>query len=162
MQIAENARNARSEDVYKIRTRGIRYILGKDFEATSFNPPLDPYGDKIQRGWNHIQTARALCPMHSIADFNIDRQCVVYRVLDCRSIHGFFRAYMDRVKDGIIKIKSFEFPSFLYQSNETYDPDDRGHGLLRGDALIRVILNQRERSFNSRRLVGLPPPLYWR
>jgi hypothetical protein len=76
LQIAENASNARSEDVYKVRTRGIRHILGEDFETTCFNPPLDAYGDKIHRGWNHPQTARALCPMHSLGAFDQDPEYV--------------------------------------------------------------------------------------
>ena len=65
-------RNARSEDIYKIRTRGIRHVLGNDFETCSFDPPLDPYGDKIHRGWNHPQTARALCPTRLLDDFDDD------------------------------------------------------------------------------------------
>src|SRR5215472_15375504 len=45
LQIADNARNARSEDVHKAHTRGVRYILRGDFETASFDPPINPYGD---------------------------------------------------------------------------------------------------------------------
>jgi hypothetical protein len=76
-EIVENARHARSEDIYKIHTRGIRHILVDDFESQRFDPPLDPYGDKIHRGWNHPQTARSLCPMHSLAAFDDDPVYVI-------------------------------------------------------------------------------------
>jgi len=105
LQIAENARSARSEDIYKIRTRGIRHILGTDFETSSFNPPLDPFGDKIHRGWNHPQTARALCPLHSLENFDNDPEYVSFQYCkSCsrswQSIHGWHkeRANEDQVR----------------------------------------------------------------
>ena len=72
VKLTENARNARAEDIYKVRCRGIRHILSGDFESQVFDPPLNPYGNKIERGWNHPQTAHALCPMHSLAAFDED------------------------------------------------------------------------------------------
>ena len=45
---------------------------------------------------------------------------------------------MDGVRDGNIKIKSSEFPAFIYSSAMRYDPQNRSRGLLRGDAILRV------------------------
>jgi hypothetical protein len=45
---------------------------------------------------------------------------------------------MDSVKDGTLKIKSGDFPAFIYPSNRRFDPSNRGRGLLRGEALVRV------------------------
>jgi hypothetical protein len=45
---------------------------------------------------------------------------------------------MENVKDGKLKIKSGEFPAFVYPSSKRFDPANRGQGLLRGEALVRV------------------------
>jgi hypothetical protein len=45
---------------------------------------------------------------------------------------------VESVKDGKIKIKSSDFPAFIYPSNRRFHPFDRAQGLLRGDALVRV------------------------
>jgi hypothetical protein len=55
---------------------------------------------------------------------------------------NLFRTFTDRVKDGVIKIKSAEFPAFIYSSAIQYDPQNRNRGLLRGEALLRVRADQ--------------------
>jgi hypothetical protein len=45
---------------------------------------------------------------------------------------------MESIKDGKLKIKSGEFPAFVYPSSKRFDPSNRGQGLLRGEALVRV------------------------
>jgi hypothetical protein len=45
---------------------------------------------------------------------------------------------MDGVKNGQTKIKPGEFPTFVYPSGRTFDPDHRGRGLLRSETLVRV------------------------
>jgi len=45
---------------------------------------------------------------------------------------------MEKVKDGKLKIKSGEFPAFVYPSGKIFDPANRVQGLLRGEALVRV------------------------
>jgi hypothetical protein len=60
---------------------------------------------------------------------------------------------MDGVKDATIQIKSGELPSFLYASDQAYNPDDRAYGLLRGEVLVRVGLHNRVHQYVTNELV---------
>ena len=68
---------------------------------------------------------------------------------------------MDGVKDGTIKIKSGEFPSFLYPSGVPFDPNNRGRGLLRGEALVCVSKKfQYALLLLTMSSLVIPPPLH--
>ena len=45
---------------------------------------------------------------------------------------------MSKALDGTIRIRASEWPSFLYASTTSYDPDNEEEGLLRGYLLLRV------------------------
>jgi hypothetical protein len=45
---------------------------------------------------------------------------------------------MDRVEDGTIRITDEDFPSFLYENDSVYDPENEDAGLFRGFLLVRV------------------------
>jgi hypothetical protein len=76
--------------------------------------------------------------MNSLRDFD-DNPLYVFASITA-DIYTFdlFRSFMDRVKDGAIKIKSAQFPAFIYSSATPYDPRNRSCGLLRGEVLLRV------------------------
>lgn len=60
---------------------------------------------------------------------------------------------MDGVKDATIQIKSGEIPSFLYASDQAFNPDDRAGGLLRGEVLVRVSLHNPVHPYITDKLV---------
>jgi hypothetical protein len=68
-ELSLHASNARSEDLHSLKKNGIRYILEKPWQDT-FKPPLDVNGGKGLRGWSHPQTARLLCPLQSLEEFD--------------------------------------------------------------------------------------------
>jgi hypothetical protein len=68
-ELAFHASQARSEDIHALKKNGIRYILEKPWKDT-FDPPLDISGGKGLRGWSHPQTARLLCPLQCLAEFD--------------------------------------------------------------------------------------------
>jgi hypothetical protein len=77
--------------------------------------------------------------MHSLSNFDEDSTYVITPLTaDNLCTFTLLRSFMDRVKDGDIKIKSAEFPAFLYSSTRRYDPQNRSRGLLRGETLLRV------------------------
>jgi len=45
---------------------------------------------------------------------------------------------MERVEEGKIEITADDLPSFLYESDTVYNPDNETTGLFRGFLLIRV------------------------
>jgi hypothetical protein len=45
---------------------------------------------------------------------------------------------MDQVEDGSIQLTDEDFPSFLYDTDTVYDPDNEDLGLFRGYLLVRV------------------------
>jgi hypothetical protein len=68
--------------------------------------------------------------------------------------------FMDAVNDGTIHVKSNELPSFLYDSEEEYNPDAREIGLLRGEVLVQVSMIPSD-CFAMIIFSGLPSYLYW-
>ncbi|KAG2081110.1 hypothetical protein BD769DRAFT_1399276 [Suillus cothurnatus] len=77
----------------------------KSPESDQFNPSLLKHHGKIARGWNHPQTARLLCPMRM--------------------------SFMEKVKEGQIKITATKLPTFLYDES-MFDPAKKSQGCLRG------------------------------
>ena len=45
---------------------------------------------------------------------------------------------MEKVNDGAIKIRASKWPTFLYDHEVPYDPDNKDNGLCRGFVLVRV------------------------
>ena len=48
--------------------------------------------------------------------------------------------FMERVEEGKIEITADDLPSFLYESETVYDPDNETTGLFRGFLLVRVCI----------------------
>jgi hypothetical protein len=68
---------------------------------------------------------------------------------------------MDAVNDGTIDIKSYEMPSFLYDSETEYDPDARHIGLLRSEILVRVCVHLSFSYHTLKISPGVPSYFYW-
>ncbi|KAG2122557.1 hypothetical protein BD769DRAFT_1670734 [Suillus cothurnatus] len=87
----------------------------------ALDPPIVKGQSKSLRGWNHKDTARALCPMVDIKTFDEDP-----------------KAYMDSILNGERKPPSFKkLPSCLYDESLT-DPRLKCSGFLRGKPLERT------------------------
>ncbi|KAG1733095.1 hypothetical protein EDD22DRAFT_960264 [Suillus occidentalis] len=101
------ASDARSDDTGSLMREGLEYML-LDPESSSFNPPLLKKHGKACRGWNHPQTARLLCPVRRLEEFDADPQ-----------------AFMDGVKEGRIRITASKLPSFIYDEAIALSPNGR-------------------------------------
>ena len=68
---------------------------------------------------------------------------------------------MARVSDGSVRIRASEWPSFLYDHNTAFDPEDEEKGLLKGYVLLRVslLLLQLEQ-LDRYILTGFPPHIH--
>ncbi|KAG1732049.1 hypothetical protein EDB19DRAFT_1831488 [Suillus lakei] len=101
--LSSAANDARSDDTGSLTREGLTYML-KNPESDQFNPSLLKHHGKIARGWNHPQTARLLCPMRMLSTFDADSQ-----------------SFMEKVKEGQIKITAAKLPTFLYDES-MFDP----------------------------------------
>jgi len=45
---------------------------------------------------------------------------------------------VEQLKDGTVKIFTGDWPTFLYDEDIEYDPEEKDKGLLRGYLLLRV------------------------
>ncbi|KAF8197841.1 hypothetical protein BJ912DRAFT_952284 [Pholiota molesta] len=79
---------------------------------------------KCDRGWNNLYTARLLCPLKYLDEFDKEPQ-----------------TFMTDVLEGRIKIKASQWPSFLYPPDTSYDRDSLEDGLFRGKVLILFLRN---------------------
>jgi hypothetical protein len=67
--MANAAADARSEDTASLRHTGIAY-LPKDTTTDTIVPAITKDQGKIIRGFNHQFTARLLCPIRFLKDFD--------------------------------------------------------------------------------------------
>ena len=59
----------RSTDLGSIKHDGLSYLLPN---GSTFNPPIPKSEDKSNRGFNHPQLARMLCPLQKLESFDED------------------------------------------------------------------------------------------
>ncbi|KAG2061334.1 hypothetical protein BDR06DRAFT_966320 [Suillus hirtellus] len=119
LRAMENAANsACCNDTGSLKHNGLQYLL-KDPAKDRFDPPiLKTHGNAVQ-GWNHMATARLLCPTHDILEFDKDPH-----------------AYMDQVKSGQKKITSKQWPSMFYDMG-LYNLRNKKLGFLHGHAIVQ-------------------------
>ncbi|TCD61407.1 hypothetical protein EIP91_008511 [Steccherinum ochraceum] len=106
--------NARSNDLGAIRFDAMAYL--KPFGE--HKPPQVGNRDKSLRGWNNKVTARMLCPISMLEEFDADPSEFCRKVLELE-----------------LQILADDYPSFLYDES-LYDPEDPSQGLLRGYFLL--------------------------
>lgn len=73
-QLATTSNDARSEDTGSLRYAILSYIP-KDVRKDTLEPPLLTDDSKALRGFHHPMTARLLCPMRLISDFDANPWC---------------------------------------------------------------------------------------
>ncbi|KAH9166552.1 hypothetical protein EDB89DRAFT_1984315 [Lactarius sanguifluus] len=117
--LAELMSDARATDTNRLVDRVLSYI---PFNISTDPIPLLPPGDKSRRGWNHDATAAALCPLKLRTQFKLDPI-----------------GFRNSVQSGTLRIKTGDYPCFLYPHDITYDPGDRAKGLFRGHIFIRAL-----------------------
>ena len=94
---------------------------------------------KSNRGWNNPYTAHLLCPLKHLQEFDRDPQQVLALIYD--QLTGFsesLRLFMNKVLDGTLKIKTSQWPLFLYPDDTVYNPECIDEGLFRGSLMIQV------------------------
>jgi hypothetical protein len=76
-------------------------------------PPVPQ--DKTGRGFNHIETARALCPRAYIYKFDNDETYA----LNSSFIHAnTSHRFLERITSGEVEVTPDAFPNFLYDESE--------------------------------------------
>jgi hypothetical protein len=71
IQLGSAAGDARSEDCGSLKHNGIAY-LPLDPEVDIIQPPICKEHTKAMRGFNHMITARLLCPKRYLWEFDND------------------------------------------------------------------------------------------
>ncbi|KAG1888302.1 hypothetical protein F4604DRAFT_1674670 [Suillus subluteus] len=72
LRVMENAANsACCDDTGSLKHNGLQYLL-KDLAKDRFDPPILKTHGKAVWGWNHMATARLLCPARDILEFDED------------------------------------------------------------------------------------------
>ncbi|KAH9015479.1 hypothetical protein EDB85DRAFT_2156650 [Lactarius pseudohatsudake] len=118
--ITEVMSDARATDTNRLVAHIIEY-LPLDITMFTVIPPL-PSHEKTMRGWNHNSTAAALCPIKLRTQFVLDPI-----------------GFRNSVQSGTLRIKTGDYPCFLYPNNTVYNPRDRANGLFRGHIFIRAL-----------------------
>ncbi|KAF8187799.1 hypothetical protein BJ912DRAFT_969709, partial [Pholiota molesta] len=113
-------REARAQDTNAMKV-AIVSLLPLDPSRDVVMPPITG-PEKFKRGWNHLWTARFLCPLKDRELFEANPH-----------------AYMKQVKDGKIKLRAKNLPSFLYAEGTTYSATQQDKGLFRGHVVIRAL-----------------------
>ena len=94
--------------------------------------------DKSKRGWNHNTTATALCPLKLCTQFLHDPMYAPYSQMPMFDQLTVYRAFHNSIQSGTLRIKTGNYPCFLYPNNTAYNSKDRAKGLFRGPVFIRV------------------------
>ncbi|KAG6896814.1 hypothetical protein C0992_005914 [Termitomyces sp. T32_za158] len=117
----ENASNsAKTDDTSSLKPAIIRY-LPKDPD-NEVKPRFPPTGTKAVRGFRNLTTARHLCPIKKLAEFDANPQTFINNVSEGRLGYIF---------------KTGDWPSFLFDLDEL-DKNNPMQGFLRGHVLVRV------------------------
>ncbi|KAG6906098.1 hypothetical protein DXG01_015939 [Tephrocybe rancida] len=111
--------SAKTDDTSSLKKDIIKYLMEKTDEE--IKPRIPTGGLKVYRGFTNPVTARHLCPSKMLQKFDADPE-----------------AFMDKVSQGLVKIKAgLDWPSFLYDI-ATMDPVDPRKGFLRGYLLVQT------------------------
>ncbi|KZP19906.1 hypothetical protein FIBSPDRAFT_954973 [Athelia psychrophila] len=120
IQIDEKAKEVRTSDSGALK-HSIVPLLPKNLTTDAVLPPIPPKSSsKANRGYNHPQIARMLCPRDRLVDFDSDASVI------------------DQLQAGSIPVTPGDWATFLYNEEEEYDAENPAQGLFRGYLLIRV------------------------
>lgn len=123
----KESQSARQQDMNKLKDGLWEFFAHDDVEV-----PAVPR-DKTGRGFNHLGTARALCPRAYIWEFD-DYEGYVSDVLP--RLLTLCSSFLEKITSGKIEITADQFPNFLYDECSAEPPSDEEewnveHGLLR-------------------------------
>jgi hypothetical protein len=111
----KESQSARQQDTNKMK-EGLRdFFVQDDVEV----PPVPR--DKTGRGFNHLGTARALCPRAYIYEFDNDSG-YVSNLLFCLLKLCF--SFLEKITSGNIEITADQFPNFLYDEHNADQPSE--------------------------------------
>lgn len=127
--------DARASDTNRLVSLVVTYIP-HDLATSSVATPL--LNNKSKRGWDHNTTAAALCPLKLRTQFLHDPMYVPYSQMPVFNRLTVYRAFRNSVQSGTLRIKTGDYPCFLYPDNAAYNSKDRAKGLFRGHVFIRV------------------------
>ncbi|KIJ07353.1 hypothetical protein PAXINDRAFT_158444 [Paxillus involutus ATCC 200175] len=111
---------ARSDDFSSVKQDGLAYILA-NMESETIAPKISKGESKANRGFNHPQIARALCPRKRLEDFDTDPENAMELLL------GSEWSATAKLKD---------FPSYLYKE-DLFNPSSLLEGLFRSNTVVR-------------------------
>ncbi|KAF9470714.1 hypothetical protein BDN70DRAFT_939488, partial [Pholiota conissans] len=117
-QITTAANSARAEDTSSCRRATPEYVL------SSSSGDGDSLQNKSDRGWNNYHTARLLCPLKRLVEFDENPDL-----------------FMEHVTNKTIKIKASQWPSFLYPEDTVYDGENIDKGLFLSDLMLMFLRN---------------------
>ncbi|KAG8220348.1 hypothetical protein J3R82DRAFT_3443, partial [Butyriboletus roseoflavus] len=133
--ITKGMSEQRSTDLGTLKHTVLTYVM---LDHKPLDPPISKKEDKSDRGFNHPQIARMLCPCKKLDVFDEDPD--MYVLGACRTTSLTCHRIIGTLQDGQIKATAANWPTMFYEDG-VYDPDDRMKGLFRGHAALRVYLH---------------------
>lgn len=122
-KLTKGMSDQRSMDLGSLKHAGLAYIPFKMNTTFTLDPPLLKGEDKSDRGFNHPQIARLLCPRKKLHLFDEDEA-----------------GTMIALQTGDIPVTVYNWPSFFYEEG-VYDPQNRLRGLFRGHITWRFYVH---------------------
>ncbi|KAI5980896.1 hypothetical protein EDD15DRAFT_2380723 [Pisolithus albus] len=122
-KLTKGMSDQRSMDLGSVKHAGLAYIPLKMNTTFTLDPPLSKGEDKSDRGFNHPQIARLLCPRKKLHLFDEDEA-----------------GTMIALQTGAIPVTVYNWPSFFYEDG-VYDPQNRLCGLFRGHIAWRFYVH---------------------
>ena len=89
---------------------------------------------KNKWGWNHPITARLLCPMRLVVEFEQDPAYVDFPEKNVFNV--FYSSFQAGVQEGRYRVTAADYPAFLYDESK-YDPVNPLSSLFKGHVLLR-------------------------
>ncbi|KAM6488817.1 hypothetical protein JOM56_015727 [Amanita muscaria] len=117
LQFARHYGKARSEDTSSVQSKITTYVQMAGYGQLSTT-------DRKQLGWNDEVSARMLCPCARLDEFDQNPQ-----------------AFMNRIKNSVDILDTFDWATFLYNEKLPYEPDAQDKGLFQGTFLVKVYLH---------------------
>ncbi|KAI6015849.1 hypothetical protein BKA83DRAFT_45832, partial [Pisolithus microcarpus] len=124
-KLTKGMSDQRSMDLGSVKHAGLAYIPFKMNTTFTLDPPLSKGEDKSDRGFNHPQIARLLCPRKKLHLFDEDEAGYVTMIA---------------LQTGAIPVTVYNWPSFFYEDG-VYDPQNRLRGLFQGHIAWRFYVH---------------------
>ncbi|KZP02808.1 hypothetical protein FIBSPDRAFT_864614, partial [Athelia psychrophila] len=113
------AKEVRTTDSGNLKHDIVGYLPKRLF-VDLVNPPIPKALSKANRGFNHPQIARMLCPRDRLDAFDSDPTMI------------------DQLQAGSVSVTPGDWATFLYNEEDDYDTEDPAKGLFQGYLVVRV------------------------